>query len=102
MYAVIKSGGHQYRVKEGETIAIDQVTGDIGSSVTFDKVLLLSGDKLTAGEPFVKGASVSATVKQQKRGEKLVIFKYRRRKNYKKTGGHRQPTTVVEINKINA
>lgn len=102
MYAVIKAGGHQYRVKTGDTLVVDKVTGKVGESITFDKVLMLGGDKVNVGKPFVAGASVKATIKDQTRAPKVIVFKYKRRKNYKRTGSQKQPQTVIEINDINA
>lgn len=100
MYAVVKSGGHQYRVKQGDLVEVDQIHGEPGSSVTLDRVLMLGGDKIVTGKPLVSGASVSATIKSQERAEKILVFKYLRRKNSKKVQGHRQPFTVLEINGI--
>jgi large subunit ribosomal protein L21 len=97
MYAVIKAGGHQYRVKEGDSLTIDKMVGEAGEKVVFDKVLL-AGEKI--GRPYVDGALVEATIREQKRNPKILVFKYKRRKNYKRTRGHKQPVTVVEINKI--
>lgn len=101
MYAVIKAGGHQYKVQEGDTLSIDKVAGQAGDKITFDKVLMIGGDKVTVGAPMVSGARVEATIKEQTRNPKIIVFKYKRRKNYKRTRGHKQPITVVEINKIN-
>jgi large subunit ribosomal protein L21 len=104
MYAVIKAGGHQYRVKEGDVITVDKILGNVGDSVNFDKVLMLS--KLEGadviGTPLVADASVQAVIKEQKRAPKVIIFRYRRRKNSKKKRGAKQPITVVEISKIQA
>ncbi len=106
MYAVIQAGGHQYRVSKGEALVIDRVPGEAGAKITFDRVLLI-GDtdgaksgSLKIGKPYVQGAKVEAEIKEQTRNEKIVIFKYHRRKNYKVTQGHRQPVTVVEIKGI--
>ena len=97
MHAVIKSGGHQYRVKEGQAFDIQKIEGSEGDKVEFDQVLMI-GDKI--GAPLVSGAKVQATIKKQYRDEKVWVFKYKRRKNYKKLRGHRQPLTTVEVNKI--
>lgn len=99
MYAVIKAGAHQYRVTEGETLNIDRQQGQVGDKVKFE-VLMLGGSTPVFGTPHVAGAAVEATIKAHDRAEKVTIFKYRRRKNYKRTTGHRQPFTTVEINKI--
>ena len=102
MYAVIKAGAHQYRVKEGDTFEIDKVDGAAGDKIKFDQVLMLGGEKPRFGLPLISGASVEAVIKEQARQPKIIIFKYKRRKNYKKKRGHKQPVTVVEISKINA
>jgi len=100
MYAVIKAGAHQYRVSEGDELTIDLVNGNEGDALKFDQVLLVGGDKQMIGQPLVSGASVLATIKRQMFNPKVTIFKYRRRKGYKKTRGHKQPVTVVQIGKI--
>lgn len=103
MYAVIEAGAHQYRVKEGETLKVDKILGKKGDSVQFDKVLMVSkGDNPSVGAPYVEKASVEAVIKEQIRDPKVVVFKFKRRKNYKKKRGHKQQVTVLEINKINA
>ncbi len=100
-YAVIQAGGHQYRVKEGDVLPIDKIEGPVGENIRFDKVLLIKDEKGTqVGAPFIANAQVSATIKEQKRDEKILVFKYKRRKNYKKMLGHKQPLTVVEIGKL--
>ena len=102
MYAVIEAGSRQFKVTEGQTLVIDRVPGNTGDQFTFDRVLLVGGAKTLVGAPTVSGALVEATIKSHGKGEKLIIFKYRRRKNYKRRTGHRQPITVLEINKIKA
>lgn len=103
MYAVIKTGGKQYRVVAGEKIKVEKLDGEVGSKVVIDQVLMLAdGDDVTIGAPVVKGASVSATVVAQGRADKVMIFKFRRRKHYRKTQGHRQDYTEIEIQKIAA
>jgi large subunit ribosomal protein L21 len=102
MYAVIEAGSRQFKVAVGETLTIDRVPGNAGDQYTFKNVLFVGGDKTVVGAPLVSGASVTATIKSQTKGEKVTIFKYKRRKAYKRTQGHRQPITVLEINKINA
>jgi large subunit ribosomal protein L21 len=102
MYAVVKAGSRQFKVKEGETLIIDRVPGNAGDSYVFDQVLMIGGDKVTVGAPLVAGAKVEAKIKSQGKGEKLMVFKYKRRKNYKKSHGHRQPISVLEIGKIKA
>ncbi len=100
MYAVIKAGAHQYKVSKGDLIDIDKLEGAEGDKVTFDRVMMIGGSKTVVGDPLVKGASVQATIKKQFRDKKILVFKYRRRKNYKKMTGHRQPLTTVEIGDI--
>ena len=103
MYAVIKTGGKQYRVSSGEKIKVEQLTADVGSQVTLDKVLMVAdGDKVSIGQPLVQGAKVQATVVAHGRGDKVRIFKLRRRKHYKKQQGHRQNYTEIQINEISA
>ncbi len=102
MYAVIKAGGHQYKVEEGNTLTVDFIQGNPGDKVSFDKVLMLSTKQTVVGKPLVAGATVEAVIKEQSRLPKVIVFKYRRRKNYKKTRGHKQPVTQIEVTKINA
>ena len=103
MYAVIKTGGKQYRVMQGETLRVEKLEADVGAAVNFDQVLLIGeGEGITVGTPLVAGASVAATVKAQGRGDKVRIIKFRRRKHHKKQQGHRQHFTEVEITGINA
>jgi len=101
MYAVIKTGGKQYRVMQGETLRVEKLEADVGAAVTFDQVLLVGeGEGITVGTPLVAGASVAATVKAQGRGDKVRIIKFRRRKHHMKQQGHRQYYTEVEITSI--
>ena len=101
MYAVIQTGGKQYRVKSGEQVKVELLPEAIGAAVSFDKVLMLGeGDSVRVGTPLVAGAKVKATVVAQGRGEKVRIFKMRRRKHYAKTQGHRQNYTEVRIDEI--
>ncbi len=101
MYAVIKTGGKQYKVASGEKLKIEQIPADIGSEITIDQVLAIgAGDSLKFGEPLVVGASVTATVIAQGRHDKVKIFKMRRRKHYQKRQGHRQNFTEILINNI--
>ena len=100
MYAVIKAGAHQYRVREGETLPIDKIDGKPGEVVNFKDVLLIGGENTKVGNPFVSGATVEGIIKEQKRDDKIIVFKYKRRKNYKRKKGHKQPLTFVEISKI--
>jgi len=101
MYAVIKTGGKQYRVSAGEKLKIDQLPADIGAEIILDQVLLVAdGDNLKMGRPLVTGASVQAKVLTQGRHDKVRIFKLRRRKHYQKHQGHRQNFTEIEITGI--
>jgi large subunit ribosomal protein L21 len=101
MYAVIQTGGKQYRVKSGEQLKVELLAAEVGASVSFDRVLMLGeGDGVKVGAPFLDGAAVKATVVAQGRGEKIRIFKMRRRKHYAKTQGHRQGYTEVRIDEI--
>ena len=103
MYAVIKTGGKQYRVAPGEKLKVEQIPADIGSEVVLDQVLLVgNGDAVTVGKPLVAGASVVTKVLAQGRGPKVTIFKMRRRKHYQKHQGHRQNFTELSIESINA
>ena len=101
MYAVIKSGGKQYRVAAGDTVKVESVTGDIGQQLKLTDVLTVAdGDKLKFGAPFVAGAAVMATVVSHGRHDKITIFKMRRRKHFQKHGGHRQNYTELRIDSI--
>lgn len=101
MYAVIQTGGKQYRVKSGEQLRIESLEADVGASLTFDKVLMLGeGEAAKVGAPYVPGAAVQATVLAHGRGDKVRIFKMRRRKHYIKNQGHRQNFTEVRIDGI--
>ncbi len=101
MYAVVETGGKQYRVAAGDKLEIERLAVDAGKSHTFDRVLLVNNDgKLTIGAPTVAAASVVADVVEHKRGVKVISFKMKRRKGYHKTIGHRQELTVVQIKEI--
>ena len=103
MYAVIKTGGKQYRVSAGETLKIETVAGDVGSAIVLDKVLMVgNGDKVSVGKPLLAGATVSATIVSNGRHDKVKIFKMRRRKHYQKHQGHRQNYTEIRIDGISA
>ena len=102
-YAVIKTGGKQYRVMQGDILRVELLTAEEGATVSFDQVLLVgSGESVTVGAPVVEGASVSATVRKHGRADKIRIIKFRRRKHYKRQQGHRQHFTEIEITGINA
>jgi large subunit ribosomal protein L21 len=101
MYAIIETGGKQYRVEKDTVLSVEKLSGEKGGSVTFSKVLLASdGDKLQVGAPAVKGASVIGEVMDQYKGEKVIAFKKRRRHGYQRTRGHRQNLTRVKITDI--
>jgi large subunit ribosomal protein L21 len=103
MYAVIKTGGKQYRVAPGEKLKIEQIPADIGSEIVLDQILMVAdGEAVTVGTPLVSGATVKATVVAHGRGEKVQIFKMRRRKHYQKHQGHRQNYTEIRIDGIAA
>ena len=103
MYAVIKTGGKQYKVEVGAKLKIEKLLGDAGSKLVIDKVLMIAdGDTTTIGAPLVAGAKVSATVLSHGRADKVMIFKFRRRKHYRKTQGHRQSFTEIQIDAIAA
>jgi large subunit ribosomal protein L21 len=103
MYAVLETGGKQYRVAAGDKLEIEHLEVEAGKPVTFDRVLLVNNDgKVSVGAPTVTGASVVADVLEHKRGKKVTTFKMKRRKGYHKTIGHRQELTVVEVKSINA
>lgn len=103
MYAVIKTGGKQYRVSEGQTLKVEKLPVDAGASVDFEQVLLVAdGEQITVGAPLIEGGKVSATVKSHGRADKVEIVKFRRRKHHRKQMGHRQHYTEVEITGIQA
>jgi large subunit ribosomal protein L21 len=105
MYAVIQTGGKQYRVEPGKTVVVETLPGDKGAEVVFDQVLLVSsgdGGNVNIGKPTVAGARVTGQIVEHGRGEKLVVFKFRRRKNYVRKNGHRQNYTAVKIAAITA
>jgi large subunit ribosomal protein L21 len=100
-YAIFQSGGKQYQALEGKTVALEKLEGEVGSKVVFDEVLLRkeSSDKVEIGQPFVKKAITASIVKHMK-SPKIVVFKFKRRKGYKRKLGHRQPVTIVRIESI--
>ncbi len=103
MYAVVQTGGKQYRVSEGDTIKVEKLGADEGASVELDKVLMVAdGEDVKVGTPYVEGGMVTATVKSHGRGKKVKIIKFRRRKNYLKRQGHRQWYTELQVTGINA
>lgn len=103
MYAIIETGGKQYKVQAGDVIFVEKLSANEGDTVTFDRVLAVSNDNgLTTGTPIVSGASVTGKVEQHVKGEKIIVFKYKPKKNYKRKQGHRQPYTKVTIENIKA
>ncbi|GAD15731.1 50S ribosomal protein L21 [Lentilactobacillus otakiensis] len=102
MYAVITTGGKQYKVSEGDAIYVEKLDADEGSKVTFDQVVMVGGDSVKVGTPFVDGASVTGTVEKQGRQKKIIIFRYKPKKGSRSKKGHRQPYTKVVIDSIKA
>ena len=100
MFAVIKTGGKQYRVQEGDVIYVEKLNAEVDSTVKFDVLLCGEGEDVTIGTPVVEGATVEGKVLAQDKSKKSVVFKYKSKKTFRKTNGHRQPFTKVEINKI--
>lgn len=102
MYAVIRTGGKQYRVAEGDTIRVEKLVGDVGSTIQFDDVLMVGGETVTVGKPQVSGAKVVAEITAQDRAKKIIVFKMKRRKGYRRRQGHRQPYTELRIQSVKA
>lgn len=102
MYAIIETGGKQYKVSEGDIIKVEKLDAEKGSKVTFDKVIAVNNDSLTLGDPTVKGASVEAEVVDNGRARKVIVYKYKPKTGYHKKNGHRQAYTQVKIGKIKA
>lgn len=103
MYAVIETGGKQYRVQEGDVITVEKLDLEAGEKITFDKVLLISdGETIKVGAPFVASCNVAGTVVEHGKGQKVIIFKYKAKKDYRKKQGHRQPYTMIKIEKVSA
>ncbi|MBN2720645.1 MAG: 50S ribosomal protein L21 [Proteobacteria bacterium] len=101
MYAVIETGGKQYRVNEGDVIRVEKLAADVGSDIGFDKILMVGqGDQVRVGNPLVDGASVTGKVIEQDRRKKIIVFKMKKRKNYRRKYGHRQDYTGVRIESI--
>ena len=100
MYAVFKTGSKQYRVEKGDKLRVEKLPGGVGEAVTFDDVLLVGGEALRLGKPVLVGAKVEAKILGQGLGQKIIVFKFRRRKNYRRKRGHRQPFTALEITNI--
>ncbi len=103
MYAVIASGGKQYKVKAGDTLRLEKMSGDVGSSVSFDNILLFSdGEEMKVGQPLLEGIKVNGHIVEQDRAKKIIVFKTKRRKRYRRKNGHRQYYTSVKIDSIEA
>ena len=101
MYAVVSAGGKQYKVQKGETLRIEKIPGEVGSKVTFDKVLMVAdGENIRVGQPVIAKAAVQASIVEQDKAKKVLIFKYKRRKRYRRKQGHRQPYTAIRIDGI--
>lgn len=102
MYAIIETGGKQVKVVEGQEIYVEKIDANADETVTFDKVLLVGGDDVKVGAPYVEGATVTAKVEKQGRQKKVTIYKFKPKKNYSRKQGHRQPYTKLVVSKINA
>ena len=101
MYAVIATGGKQYKVQEGDTLRVEKLPGKIGDTISFDEVLMYSdGDTVRLGQPQLEGALVQGRIVEQWKARKIIVFKYKRRKRYRRKQGHRQPYTAVKIDSI--
>ena len=102
MYAVIRTGGKQYRVSEGDRLRVEKLAGEVGSTLVINDVLMVGGETVAIGKPVVAGATVTATITGQDRAKKIIVFKFRRRKNYRRKNGHRQPYTELKITGVSA
>ena len=102
MYAIIKTGGKQYRVQQGDELRVEKLVANVGDTVVFDEVVAVGGDKLVVGTPFVEGYAVEAEVLEQGKADKVIIYKYKAKKDYRRKNGHRQPYTLVKITGIGA
>ena len=100
MYAVVEINGKQYRAEKGATLTVDRFDAEKGAALSLDKVLLLSGETVKVGSPYVVGATVKATVQEEVKGEKIVVFKYKPKKDYRRKNGHRQRYTVLKVEEI--
>ena len=101
MYAIIETGGKQYKVEQGDVVFVEKLGVEEGETVTFDKVLVVGGEDFKVGAPYVDGATVTASVAKQGKAKKVIVYKYKSKKGYHKKQGHRQPYTKVEITAIN-
>ena len=101
MYAIVHTGGKQYKIQEGETLRVEKLAGDVGSEVLFDRVLMVGdGENVSIGQPVVENAAVKGHIVEQGKAKKILVFKYKRRKRYRRKQGHRQQFTAVKIDKI--
>ena len=101
MYAVVSSGGKQYKVQKGEILRVEKISGDIGVPVSFDKVLMFSdGENVNIGQPVLENVSVNGHIVEQDKAKKIIVFKYKRRKRYRRKQGHRQQYTAIKIDSI--
>jgi large subunit ribosomal protein L21 len=101
MYAVVSTGGKQYKVQEGDILRIEKISGDVGTPVTFDQVLMFSdGENITIGQPLIDHITINAHIIEQGKAKKILVFKYKRRKRYRRKQGHRQQFTAVKIDTI--
>ena len=103
MYAVVSTGGKQYKVQQGETLRIEKIPGEVGSKVTLDRVVMVAdGENVRVGQPVLEKAAVQASIVEQDKAKKVLVFKYKRRKRYRRKQGHRQPFTAIRIDGIEA
>ena len=103
MYAIVDSGGKQYKVREGEILRVEKLTGEVGDSVSFDKILMFSdGDQVNIGTPLLEDVTVNGHIVEQGKAKKIIVFKYKRRKRYRRKQGHRQQFTAVKVDSIKA
>ena len=101
MYAIVDSGGKQYKVQEGEILRVEKLAGEVGENVSFDKILMFSdGDNVNIGTPLLEDVAVSGHIVEQGKAKKIIVFKYKRRKRYRRKQGHRQQFTAVKIDSI--
>ena len=103
MYAVVSTGGKQYRIQEGDILRVEKIPGEVGTPIAFENVLLYSdGEKLSIGQPVLENISVNGHIVEQGKAKKIIVFKYKRRKRFRRKQGHRQQFTAVKIDKIDA
>ena len=101
MYAIVKTGGKQYKVREGDTLQVEKLAGEVGNEISFDDVLMYSdGETVTVGQPKLENVTVSGHIVEQGKNKKIIVFKYKRRKRYRRKQGHRQQYTAVRIDSI--